>query len=117
MTLREKYPDAYEDDHGTIWVSQQAAESADWTYEHGDAFIDDILGYDWENADENLLHLQRQDKRKAFWKAHPVLRDVFWFIRSRYGFLSLFSRTVWRDWYGRISWSTAWSISRDIWLR
>ena len=37
MTLLEKYPNAYEDDKGTIWVSQQAAESADWSYKNGDA--------------------------------------------------------------------------------
>lgn len=117
MMLLEKYPDAFEDDKGTIWSSRQAAEAADWTYEHGDAFLDEILGWDWENAEENLVLCLREEKRKKFWKSHPHLRDVLWFLRRWYGALSLFSRTVWRDWYGRVSWSTAWTIASDVWLR
>ena len=40
--LMAAYPMAFEDDHGTIWISQQCADYADWTYEHGDAFLGDI---------------------------------------------------------------------------
>lgn len=117
MTLLDKYPAAYEDEKGTIWISEQAAESADWTYENGDAFMENILGWDWADAEENFLSCQRQEKRRAFWSAHPRLRCALWFIRRWYGALSLFFRTVWRDWYGRISWSTAWKIASGIWLR
>lgn len=116
MTLLEKYPDAYEDEKGTIWISQQAAQDADWTYENGDAFLEGILGWGWGNAEENFAFCQREAKRRAFWKAHPWLRAVCLFVRQRWRFVSLFSRTVWRDWYGRISWSTAWKISKDIHL-
>jgi hypothetical protein len=117
MELKEKYPDAYEDDRGTIWVSRQDAEAADWTYKHGDAFMENILGWHWEDAEANYLSCRARDKRRAFWKAHPRLRYILWFIRCWYGALSLFSRTVWRDWYGRISWSTAWQLASDLWLR
>jgi len=117
VTLRERYPDAFEDDKGTIWVSQTAAERADWTFEHGDGFLADTLGWSWADAEESWAMCEAQAKRRVFWQAHPHLLAVMRFLRCRWGFVRLFCATVWRDWYGRISWNTAWKISRDIWLK
>lgn len=118
MTLRDKYPDAYQDDNGTVWVSQHAAKSADWTFSKGDGFMEDILGGSWTDAEENFASCQRANKRKEFWNVHPRLWAILWGIRCWYGALSLFLRTVWRDWHGhRIPWSTAWEMASDLWLR
>jgi hypothetical protein len=117
MTLLEKYPAAYEDEKGTIWASQQAAKSADWTYKHGDAFLEGILGWDWANAEENFVSCQREDKRREFWKSHPYLRDTFWFVLRWYRALAMFCGTVGRDWYGRIGPSLAWQLASDLWLK
>ena len=117
MTILDKYPNAYEDDRGTIWVNQQAAESADWSFGFGDAFLDNILGWSWQDALDNFDECQRRDDRRAFWTSHPRLRSLLWFLTRWSRALWMFSRIVWRDWYGRISWSTAWEISRDLWLR
>lgn len=116
-TLRDKYPHAFEDDKDTIWVSREACEAADWTYKHGDAFLDDILGWDWQNAEENFTISQREAKRKAFWKAHPRLRSTCWFLRSWYGALAMFAGTVGRDYYGRITPALAWRLASDLWLK
>ncbi|CAN5951002.1 unnamed protein product [Sphagnum jensenii] len=123
MTLRDKYPNAYEDEKGTIWVSQQAAEAADWSFEFGDAFLDNILGWDWREAEENFQSCQRRDKRRAFWKQHPRLRDMLWFLRRWCGALWLFSRTVWRDWFrskprrGRVKGKDMESLRREVFER
>jgi hypothetical protein len=97
-----------------IWVSEEASRQMTESYE--DAWIEDVLGWSWEDAEENLALCQREAKRKKFWKSHPHLRVFYWFIRRWYGAMSLFSRTVWRDWYGRITWSMAWKMSSDLWL-
>lgn len=118
MTFQQKYPEAFEDDCGTVWVSKQAAEAADWTYEHGDAFLAGILGWSMVEALDNFAECQRGAKRRAFWTAYPRLRDTWWFLLRHYRFASMFARTVWRDFYGvRISWATAWKIAGDLWLR
>jgi hypothetical protein len=116
-SLLSEYPDAFEDDKGTIWTSQKAAQDADWTYKHGDAFLENILGWGWINALENYDYCLRERRRKAFWKAHPRLRDTVWFLRCWYGALALFCGTVGRDWEGRISPSLAWTLASDLWLR
>lgn len=117
MKMSDVYPNAYEDDKGTIWTSREMAEEADWTYAHGDAFMEEILGWSWEDAEENFVLCQFEAKRKEFWRKHSHLRTVLWFLKRRWRFTALFLSIVWRDWYGRISWSTAWTISRDLWLR
>ena len=117
MGVKQVYPEAYEDEKGTIWTSKQAADAADWTWEHGDGFLSEVLGWSWEDAEENLILCQSEAKRKEFWRAHPHLRKMVWFTRRRWGFTAMFLSTVWRDWYGRISWSTAWQIASDVWLR
>jgi hypothetical protein len=114
MKLREMYPQAFEDERGTIFVSEDAAKSADWTYEHGDAFLEDVLGWSWADAEDNFALSQQIKRRKAFWKRHPHLRSVCRFALSRYRFTMLFSSIVWRDWNGRISWPTAWMIAHDV---
>lgn len=117
MTFEQKYPEAYEDECGTVWVNKAAAEAADWTYAHGDAFLGEVLGWSMADALENWEGCKKLAKRRAFWKAHPHLRDAWWFVLRRYRFTNMFLSTVWRDWYGRISWSTAWQMAGDLWLR
>lgn len=117
MKFEQKYPEAYEDECGTVWVNKAAEEAADWTYEHGDAFLENVLGWSMAEAIENWEGYQKLAKRRAFWAAHHWLRDTLWFVQRRYRFTEMFLSTVWRDWYGRISWSTAWAMSRDLWLR
>lgn len=118
MIFQEQYPNAYEDDFGTIWTSPEAAGKADWEFVRGgDAFMGEILGWSWVEAEENFLECQRLAKRKAFWRAHPRFRDFWWFVLRHYRFVSMFSSTVWRDWEGRISWSTAWTLASDLWLK
>lgn len=113
MRLLKKYPDAWEDSCGTIWTSREvAAPTADvFGYE------DEILGWSWDDAEANFQECERSAKRRRFWESHPYLRRVCRFVVRRWRFVRLFSSTVWRDWYGRISWSTAWQIARDIHLK
>lgn len=111
------YPLAFEDDHNTIWTSQKAAEAADWTYAHGDGFMDEILGWDWDDAVQNYQVTIEKRRKREFWQRHPALRRVVKFIVARWRFVSLFCGIVWRDWYGRISWSMAWKMAGDVCLR
>jgi hypothetical protein len=115
--LMTAYPQAFEDDHGTIWISREHAIAADWTYEHGDAFLEGILGWDWNNAVENRQYTLAKQKKQAFWAQHPILHRVCRFLVTRKNFIRMFCGTVWRDWYGRISWSTAWKIASDVCLK
>lgn len=115
--LMAKYPQAFEDEKGNIWVSEESCLSADWTYAHGDAFLEGILGWDWDNAVENFIYAEALRRKREFWRRHPILRRMWRFLWTRYHFVSMFSRTVWRDWYGRISWSLAWKLSSDLWLK
>lgn len=122
MTFQQKYPEAYEDDLGTVWVNKAAADAGklefDSNFAHGDAFLDDILGWSMAEAIENWAGCQKIAKRKAFWKAHPILRDLWWFLLRHYRFTAMFLGTVWREWHGvRISWSLAWQLAGDLWLR
>jgi hypothetical protein len=112
--LMDAYPNAYEDNRGTIWVSEESSHQETDSYQ--DAWVEDVLGWDWENAYENFAICQRVAKRRAFWKAHPHLWKIILFLRRRRNFVMMFSGIVWRDWYGRISWSTAWKISKDVCL-
>lgn len=117
MTFQQKYPEAFEDDKGTVWTCKAAADPADWDLVHGDAFMEDILGWSLAEAEENYALSVQIEAQKAFWRSHPRLRAFCEFVRRRCGFTSLFLRTVWRDFYGRISWATAWKIAGDLWLR
>ncbi len=115
--LMDAYPNAYEDDKGTIWVSKEAADTADWTYEHGDAFLEGILGLSWAEAEECFIEAQKIRRHREWWKSHPRIRDAWWWIRCHWGFTSMLLSTVWRDWHGRITPSLAWTLAGDMWLR
>src|ERR1700743_1175471 len=121
MTFEQKYPEAYEDECGTVWVSKAAADAGkvefDSDFANGDAFLNDVLGWSMAEAIENLAECEKIARRKAFWGTHPRLHDTCWFILRHYRFTSMFLGIVWRDWHGRISWSLAWKLAGDLWLR
>lgn len=118
MTFQQKYPEAYEDECGTVWVNKAAADAADWMY--GDGFLENVLGWSMAEAIENWAGAQKIARRKAFWAAHYVLRRIVWFVWGWWGALGMFLRIVWRKWEDdmpRISWSAAWQMAGDLWLR
>ena len=103
MTLREKYPEAWEDEKGTIWISQPAAESADWTYEHGDAFLENVIGAGHTaGCGRELGDVPRAAMQApcSGAKHQKLLRITKEFVRSHWNFTRMFcgdrlARLVW----------------------
>jgi hypothetical protein len=120
VTFAEAYPNAYEDDLGTIWTSHDdylVAKEA-MAFE-GDWWAEFILGWCWKEAEENFALCLKQARRRAFWKRHPVAHEVKWFLWTRWNFLSMFCGIVWRECCAeyRIGPSLAWKLAGDLWLR
>jgi hypothetical protein len=117
-TFEQAYPDAYECETGAIWTSEEAYSKADWTYDSGDAFLEEVLGSSWQDAKENYASYMREKERKRFWKSHPRMRDAWWFVRRWAGAISMFFGTVFREWNEvRITPSLAWELASIVWLR
>lgn len=119
-TVRATYPLAFEDPKGTIWESEQLylenCAVADADPLESDAWCAHVMGWSWEDAAENMAECRRIAKLKAWHRNHPRLSAVYRFWWNRWGFTRLFCAIVWRDYYGRISLSTAWEVARGVWL-
>ena len=114
MTFREQYPQAFEDNLQTIWVSEEAAKRADWTFAHGDAFLEDILGCSWAEAYENFALTQRINRRKRWIAKHRNLYKIGRWIRSRYYLMTMFL-SLSRPSY-ELGPCLAWKLATDLWL-
>lgn len=118
--LMAAYPEAWQDSVGTVWVSRDAS-LPDRT---GDVWMEGILGLSWCEALENFEECKRIRARKAFWKSHPRLCGACWWTRRHYRAVVMFLGLVWRrtgylskeeDY--RLTWSHAWGIAADLWLK
>ena len=107
MTFQEKYPDAYEDEYGIIWVSKDASLNANWKIKYSNQFLDDTLGWGWKNAEQNFRKLQ---------KTKAKIRSIKLRKAKTYEILSCLKGFSLRDWYERVSLVWVIRVIKSIWF-
>lgn len=118
--LMKAYPDACEDERGTIWTSKDAVYAVMDEDFNVDANIEDALGWSWDDAVENFAECKRiailQARRIRFARLYAV-RD---FICHRWRFVCTFCNLLGREigyYPGRFGPKLSWTIAKTIWLR